>query len=355
MKKIYALGLLLFTIFSAKAQGLINFDSQAIEQDFVYNLNLYGEQYTAPIIGAFSFSQVNAWQYSAELLAPGAFRIGLVSSVAFAPGDKLTFSFNQVPFSDKLELKDPSDPILVTALGGPTDKVFEYTVNSSDGSTSYTQEIPAFAGFSSPNNAIPNAVPQVSFGLPGGFEVSARVLPYLKLDDVTHSEFGVGLKHDLTKYFKWDKDLSVTVGGFYDVNQFNYEPIDFLQGEDQNIQLISHAFLLETAASYSLGILDVMASLGFYNMNNSFQIEGTYRYEVERNPPLGPPVIQEAFSTTDPISIDETVTGVRLSTGINLNLSSVVDFGLAYHAASVNTISASLGIAILNDKKRKRR
>jgi hypothetical protein len=350
MKKLLTAALSLTMVVYAEAQGLINFDSQAIEQDFVYNLNLYGKRYTDPILGTFSFSQVNAWQHSAEVLNSGAFRVGFVTSAAFAPGDMLTFNFNEVGFSDKLSLRDPSDPTLVTALGGETEKVFEYTVNASNGA-SYTQEIPAFDGFSSPYNAIPNAVPQLSFGLPGGFEVQARVLPYLALDDVTHSEFGVGLKHQLDQYFKTAENLSFSVAASYDLNQFNYTPEDLLEGDNQNISLLSHAFLMEGMVSYTVGFVDLMAGLGAYYMNNNFQIEGTYRYEVERTTPLGQPVVQEAFSTTDPININREVSGLRLTTGLNLNLGTLVDLSIAYHAASVNSLSVGLSFAFLNGKK----
>ncbi len=350
MRYIYLACLFSAISISVSAQGLINFDSEEIEKDFIKNMDLYAAGYTAPILGSFSFSQVNAWQYDAELLNPWAFRIGIVASAAFARPDNITFNFNQVGFTDNLELKEPGDPTLVSALGGETDAIFVYTVEADNG-TRYAQEIPAFAGFSSPNNAIPNAVPQFSLGLPGDFEVSARFLPFIQIDDVTHSEFGVGLKHNVGKYFTDNEKLKISAGAFYDVNQFNYEPVDFLEGEEQNVQLISNAFLVESAVSYRLGFLSVVGALGVYTMQNSFNIEGTYRYEVETSGVLGQPVVQEAFSTTDPISISENISGLRLSAALNVNLGDWADLNLGYHLAQVSTVSASLGFCLFNNKK----
>jgi hypothetical protein len=70
--------LALFTLLSFSAiSQVVNFDSEEIEKDFTYNLNLYSTAFISPIMESYSSSQISSNQVSAKVLKPFAFGVGL--------------------------------------------------------------------------------------------------------------------------------------------------------------------------------------------------------------------------------------------------------------------------------------
>ena len=325
---------------TAHAQ-VVNFDSESISREFVRNFNIYSEAYSEPVMEAFSYNSLSGWNQTARIIRPYSVRLEFVTGATFTKDAEVTFNFNDYPFSDNIELEGPTEPILPTALGGSTENYFRYSVQgnvSLVGDFTTTQDIPAFSGVTSPFNSTPNIVPQLSLGLPGSFELTARFFPYYNYQGVSHNEFGIGVKHGLGQYFKMPANLHWNVGVFYDLNQYTYRPEDFLEGEDQRIRLRGSALLMESLASYDYKFVSVFGGLGFYNWTNSFDILGTYRYVVEEGQFNG----REVFTTTDPVTLSRNKTGVKGSAGVTFRILKVVSLSAAYHLASRNTLTVNL-------------
>ena len=320
---------------------VVDFKSEELSREFVRNFSIYSEAYTKPVINAFSYNSLSGWNQTARIIRPYSVRLEFVAGATFSEDDNTTFSFNDYPFSDDIELLGPTAPVLPTALGGGTDNFFRYTVEGNVaglGNISATQDIPAFSGITSPYNSTPNLVPQISLGLPGEFELVARFFPYYNYEGVSHNEFGIGVKHGLGQYFEIPENLHWNIGAFYDLNQYTYTPEDFLEGEDQKIRLRGSAFLVESMASYDYKFVSVFGGLGFYNWTNSFDILGTYRYEVEEGQFNG----REVFTATDPVEISVTKSGLKGSAGVTFRLFKVLSLSTAYHMAAQNTLTLNL-------------
>ncbi|MGB0175980.1 MAG: DUF6588 family protein, partial [Owenweeksia sp.] len=309
---------------------VVDFDSEGLSKEFVRNFNIYSEAYTQPVINAFSYNSISGWNQTARIIRPYSVRLEFVAGATFTEEENITFNFNNYDFSDNIELLGPTEPILPTALGGSTENFFRYTVQGNVaglGNITATQDIPAFSGITSPYNSTPNLVPQISVGLPGEFELTARFFPYYNYEGVSHNEFGVGVKHGLGQYLEMPKNLHWNVGIFYDLNQYTYVPEDFLEGEDQKIRLRGSAVLMESLASYDYKFVSVFGGLGLYNWTNSFSILGTYRYEVEEGQFNG----REVFTATDPVDIAVNKTGLKGSAGVTLRVLKVLSLSAAYH------------------------
>lgn len=338
------------------AQLQVNFDEKAIQEDFVTNLDIYSEAYVDPILDVYSYNQLGGWATTAELLNPWNVRLQFVSSVTFVPDENLQFNFNEQGFTgfssaspgsgkSEIRLQAHSDnPYLPTVLGGSTEQMFIYSVKDENG-VAYSEEFPVFEGTSTPFNAVPDIVPQISLGLPAGFEVNLRYFPKLELSGVDHQHWGAGLRHQLNQYVWDDENFHWSVGGTFSRNSYAYFPDEFLEGSDQEVRLRSDAFMLESSISYDLPILSLFASASYFSWQNNFDILGTYRYEVAAaTGPLGAIQVKEAFSVEDPVSVTKENTGLRFTAGATVSIFKYLGLTMAYSVNPRSSLMASINI-----------
>ncbi|MFZ6051886.1 DUF6588 family protein [Halocola ammonii] len=351
MSRLLLLPALFFTVFNTQAQ-LIDFDSEAATEDFVYNLQLYSNEYIGPVLDAYGSNQVSGWQPSGEILEPFAFSIGVQATATFLRSPNTKFNFNEVGFTDNLRLKDPSNPELPTVLGGATEQELIYRVQGGVGGTvTYEEEIAALSGITTPNNGVPGAALQIGMGLPQASELQLRIIPPIKVLDVNHFLIGGGFRHDITQYFAdEDRKFHTIIGAYYSYSTFRHEPEDLLEGENQEIRMTDHSLNLEAVASYDFKLLSIYGLVGYYNTSTRFDMLGTYSFEVEYQavPKPAPPTVQEAFSTTDPISVEATNSRPRFAVGASFKLGHVVELSTTYSMAEYNSLSAMLAFKIGN-------
>tara|TARA_Y100000782_G_C10173184_1_gene260749 strand:+ start:256 stop:1323 length:1068 start_codon:yes stop_codon:yes gene_type:complete len=334
-----------------KAQ--IQFDVSEAEQNFIYNLNLYANYYIDPVIDGFNNNQVIGWQQTGRTIRKFSVRFGLSTASTFVRPDMVEFDFYKVGFTNDIQLADPDNPILPTVMGGETDNELDYTVTGYlyGIPVSYTQRVEALDGVTSPNNAVPNAVPQLSLGLPYHFEITGRIFPNVSVQGVKHMEYGFGLKHQISQYIVGDKsNFHWNVGGFYNQTEYTYVPEMFLQGENQEFAMKGNALLLETTASYDWKFLTAFAQLGYFNAASAFNINGTYRYELEESTPIGtaPNSDQIAFEVVDPVEVKSDNNGVKMSVGATIRVFKVVSLSGSYnYGKEYSSVTANLSFNIL--------
>lgn len=348
IKNVLALISLIVLPLCSRAQFQIDFDEQAIEQDFINNFKIYSSAYTDPVLDVYGFNQMIGWSPTAKVLDTWEFRIQVLGAVSFVPDQSLEFNFNEQGFTNNLQLKtNAANPNLPTVLGGETDQVFIYTVEDENG-MEYEQEIPVFGGINSPFNAVPDVVPQISVGLPAGFEFSFRLFPKVEIEGVKHDQWGLGLKHQLNQYLWDDNDFHWNLEAGYSQNTFSGEPDEFLDGQNQQIRLRGKVLTLGTNGSYDYKFLHLFAGVQYYNYTTNFDVLGTYKFEVEaQGGPVGVFNVQEAFSTTDPLSIDNKGNGVRVNAGITVDILKYVGLSVSYAAGQRQSLLAGLNINIV--------
>ncbi len=326
-----------------------DFDEEAIEQDFVYNINLYGRNYIDPVIDGYGVNQTTGWEASALPLKPWEISINVHMASSFTPNKNLSFDFTEKPFTDNFYLADPSDPFVPTALGGSTDKEIIYEVEGQTilGPVTYQDNLPALSGTQTPSNATPSLSSLISVGLPKDFELTVRLFPPVRYLGILHYQVGGGAKHLISKYLlDEDSRLHFSIGAYYNYSQFSTDAKDFFdEGENQKVLFTNGTLALNSSLSYDMHPLSFWGVMGYYQTSNIFSIKGTYRFEVQEGA-----LVQEAFSVTDPVNIKKISSNWRASFGVTADIFKRIQLSSSFQFAQFNTFSLRLGV-LLNRSK----
>lgn len=344
MKKIYVFLFVVALANGSKAQ-VLDFDNEAITADFVSNLSIYADAFISPILGTYSPALVASNHITAKTLKPFAFGIGISASGTIMTADQLEFNFNTMGFSNKMSLTNPAKPTIPSILGGNTTAVFQYEVEDKTGIYSYKQNIEALDGFTTVNNSVPSAAISLSLGLPMNTEVFLRALPTIKIDGLENYLVGGGVKHVISQYFQEgdDPDFNVALAGFVGKTKFTIFPKNFLDGENQEVVFIDNTYSGELILSYDKKFFSIFGLVGYYSGSSEFAINGTYRYEVQQGV-----LIQEAFTTTNPVNLKRKNSGIQTQIGASVNFSSMGAFALSYAMAESNSVAFNLRFYINN-------
>jgi hypothetical protein len=328
----------------SKAQ-VLEFDNEAITAEFVNNLSIYADAFIAPLLGTYSPAMVASNHITAKTLKPFAFGIGISASGTIMKADQLKYNFNGMGFSNKMSLANPDKPTIPSILGGNTTAVFFYEVEDNSGVYAYQQSIEVLDGFTSINNSVPSAAISLSVGLLMNTEVFLRALPTIKIDGLENYLVGGGVKHVISQYFQEDDDheFNVALAGFVGKTKFTIFPKNFLDGENQEVVFIDNTYYGELIVSYDKKYFSIFGLVGYYSGNSEFAINGTYRYEVEEKG-----LIQEAFSSTNPISLKKENSGIQTQIGASLNFYSIGSLAISYAMAKSNSIAFNLRFFINN-------
>lgn len=330
------------------AQTIAEFDEEAIEDDFIYNLNLYGEEYIKPVIDGYGTSITVGWDGGMPTLSPWAVSVNLVAATAFTPSNNLTFDFNSKPFTDNFYLKNPSNSEMPTVLGGEANQTLVYEVEGQTalGSVTYSEEFPAPSGTTTPFNSTPSVGLLTQIGLPEDLEVAVRLFPPVSFAGVRHFQTGIGARHLISRYFlSDDSPLSVSLGVYYNYSNFSTDADEYLEGENKKITLSSHTFTANASLAYQVGPLSLFTRIGYFSTQNTFAIKGTYRFEVEDGA-----LVQEAFEVKDPVSIQKSNGSLRLECGAGVTFLDIMQFSAGYQLAVYNTAFVRMGV-VLNGKE----
>ena len=217
---------------------IADFDEDQIEQDFYTNINLYSENYVKPVVSGYGIALGNGWQSRSGTLKPFEFAVGLHTVSTFTPDEALKFDFDDVPFTPNFKLENPENSIIPTVLGGETEKYIIYETEGQTllGPVKYENRLPVLSGITSPFNATPNSAVYTDIGLPANFELNLRFFPPFKILGVNHYQTGIGLRHEVSRYFLDDEHpLKFLIGGNYNFSKFSYVPEEFFDGKNRNI------------------------------------------------------------------------------------------------------------------------
>jgi hypothetical protein len=161
--------------------------------------------------------------------------------------------------------------VVANSVVGPKDKT---PVLLNDGVTPSGLEIPG--GLDIPTT--PLIVPQVSIGLPFGFEVTGRFFPTTKIGDVGKVNLlGFGLRHDIDQYIPL---LPLDVAVHFFTQKLSYEDgsgtkLLEASGTAYGVEVSKHLLLLTVYAGFQLESSSV--KVGPYTFNGSpveFTVDG---------------------------------------------------------------------------------
>lgn len=247
---------------------------------FIEDMLTLADRFAKPAAEGAAYQASAGWFSSAVSLEKWDFRISLHGNALFVPEEKKTFPLSNTDFR-LLEIENGQNAQLPTAFGATTTTYFTGEINFVNpvSGEMESREV-RFKGFDGvERDYIPHAFVQVAVGLPSGTELTVRGMPQVTIDDVTASTFGLGLKHNLSQYFRnyTSEGFQFGVAGAY--SKFNVEyGFEAIAVEDlvlmNLIEVDAHLWMLEVIASRQWGAFELFGAVGAASSSFDYNMGG---------------------------------------------------------------------------------
>ncbi|MFN3951763.1 MAG: DUF6588 family protein [Thermaurantimonas sp.] len=302
------------------------FDNQRIANEFKTNFNSYLGAYLLPFTDGFGAANGMLWQVPHK--SGAKFNINLSTFVA---GSLLPASYNSFDFNDltkvNFELKNPSDNILPTLLGGESTNVMRYFITDDDGNRIYdpvvndfvSVDVEALPGLNIPTAVVPTAGVQLGLWLPFSTGVAFRYLPTTRFGSGELGQFGIGIMHDVARWF--NLPLEIKLGFNHQSLKLTVDnPIEDNPNPNQfSFKSTSNAFDL-TIGKYFY-IIKPYFQISRISYSNELLLSGKFNYEFDEFPGIPPSTANQIkFEIEDPIDIKSSNSMINYGFGLFINL-----------------------------------
>lgn len=282
------------------------------------------KEYLRPYGEMLGKSLNGGWYNSASIHKLGGFDLTVGINMVMAPPSAESFDvaglINTLP--GNWSLKDPSVSKAPTAAGSFSTR--PVLVNED-----LAQEIalPNGSGY----NVFPMPIAQVSVGLPGHTEVSARFVPKMSVGNAGKVNlYGFGLTHSFKEYVPilkrfpiWQASVMAAYTHFgSEVNVDSYAG-----GTDQSLEIDANGFTGRFLLGIKVPVLELYTGVGYGSTTSDFALKGNYG-------PLG----------SNPIALAYKEKGLDFNAGLKLQLGFLALYG-DYTFGDYSMLSAGLGIS----------
>lgn len=282
------------------------------------------KEYLRPYGEMLGKSLNGGWYNSASIHKLGGFDLTVGVNMVMAPPSAESFDvaglINTLP--GNWSLKAPSVSKAPTAAGSFSTR--PVLVNED-----LAKEIPLPNG--SGYNVFPMPIAQVSVGLPGHTEVSARFVPKMSVGNAGKVNlYGFGLTHSFKEYVPilkrfpiWQASVMAAYTHFgSEVNVDSYEG-----GTDQSLEIDANGFTGRFLLGIKVPVLELYTGVGYGSTTSDFALKGNYG-------PLG----------SNPIALAYKEKGLDFNAGLKLQLGFLALYG-DYTFGDYSMLSAGLGIS----------
>ena len=274
MKKIILLPVfVLFGIMSLHAQN----DSDI--ELFVKDMRFLAGAFAQPASEGAAYQASAGWFSSATSLELWEFRPSVHGNALFVPTSKQSFTVSDGDVG-LLSVEGGGAAKVPTAFGGKTEVYYQGFI---DAAPIYSGEVrfKAFDGIG--KDYVPHAFVQLAVGLPQETELTIRAMPEVTIDGVQASTYGLGLKHNLSQYFRFNEpeDIQLAAGLSYSKFNVNYEFEPIVVQNIVTMDLIdveANLWMLEAIASKRYGNFEVFGALGATMSDFSYVMGGSGTY-----------------------------------------------------------------------------
>lgn len=277
MKKIFFTILLICTASTVSAQ------SEDVDK-FINDILLIAGEFSAPAADGAGIQAGAGWFSSAASLEKWDFRVSLHGNALLVPSKRKSFDLRNSDLQ-LLKIQGAETASLPTAFGDVSNVKLFGNINFMG--EDIPVEFNAIDGIG--RDYIPHAFAQVSVGVAAGTEVTLRAMPKVTIDGVAASTYGIGLKHNLSRYFNpydFENSFQVAVGAAYSKLNVDYK---FLPQGAEGIVLLdkinvdADLLMAELIASNSWGNFEPFVALGIMNSNFDYTFGGSGNYLTEVN------------------------------------------------------------------------
>lgn len=336
MKTITTFLVILAFAFQGKAQISLGPSIAGTQND----INYLASGYLNPFGEGLAFSLTNGWYNTAKVKKTFRFEIGFSPSLTLMPIESQSFVIDPAEL-EELELVDPNNAETPTVFGEDVNGVgLKYSNPALQGLADASFNMPAGLGFA----VAPMMSLQAGIGLPFDFELTGRYLPSTGIPLLDGSEvglWGLGVKHDLTRYIPKGKLLPFSLSAFASYTQLDLgQDIEPNANNDKRIDVSANALVTRILISKKLLFITFYGGVGYNYLNSSIKVSGTYDY-IDPSDLLSP-----EKSIVDPVDISSTGgSGLVANVGLRVKFLMLGYISADYTIGTFNAANLSLGIS----------
>ncbi len=302
---------------------------------FVGDMLTLAGNFAQPAADGAAYQASAGWFSSAAALEKWDVRLSMHGNALFVPEDRKQFSLSN-SMLELLQIEGADAVRLPTAFGSGTDVYFagDITFINPVNGEQETASV-RFKGLDGISlDYVPHAFLQGAVGLPYESELTIRGMPEVTLDGVTASTFGIGLKHSLNQYFRFNDPEGFRLAlalAYSDFNvEYGFEAIevdDLLSMDVVNVD--ADLWMAEAIGSKRWGSFELFAALGATNSRFNYEMGGG-------GPALG-------VVNAELLALGDAVTQFKADLGMNVFFG---PFRISAMATGGDFFNANLGIHI---------
>lgn len=244
--------------------------AQDVQKEMIINdLLLISEQFAKPAAMGAAYQGSAGWFSSATALEPWELSLSIHANALIVPGSKKTFSISNSEL-EALNIAGAERATIPTAFGSKSQVVFEGQY------LNFPFAFRAFEGID--RDIVPHAFVQVAVGLPGGTDITLRVMPEITIDNINAKTYGAGIKHSISQYFNYNypHQFQLAAGLAYSkfLVDYTYPPVNIQIATLETIDVNADVLVLEAIGSKLYGDFELVGALGVINTSFNYELGG---------------------------------------------------------------------------------
>ena len=331
--------------FNVKAQD----DVEGLLLAGVEDANTLAEGYIAPFMNSFSTGMTGGWYSSGKTHKPGGMELLITVNNAFIPSDDYFYSpqFINADYAPGSERRSPT-------VFGPENNLPQYEYNVTVNGIPFSGTFEAPPGIdlkaNAPFNAMPVPMAQLGIGIYKNTDLKIRWTPKISVgDDGEFKLIGFGIMHDVKQHIPGLKnvpfDLSALIG-FTDMSleydlanaTANNSPDASISTSNGKTTFDVNAWTIQGIISKKFSVLSVYGGLGYNIVKSSLKLSGDYDVTYDNG------FVQETQTITNPLDLNFSRSGPRLTAGFRLKLS-ILTINTDYTLQKNSTLTVGLGFS----------
>ena len=243
---------------------------------FIDDMLFLADGFASPASESAAYQATAGWFTSARALDKWKVDVSLHGNALFVPSSKKEFTINNNDFNI-LNITGGGGVVVPTAFGTDTDVVFDGELNYA-GQNIQISNFEAIDGIDKGALIYPFA--QVSVGLPFNTEVGVRALPEMEVDGSKFSTYGVGLKHNLSQYLRFNDEEDLQIAAILSYNIFDvkyeFDPVSVPAIVQLNlIDVSANVWMAEAMASKRYENFEIFGALGVAQSDFEYEFGGS--------------------------------------------------------------------------------
>jgi hypothetical protein len=303
------------------------------------------KSYITPSINAISNGTNSAWYATGKAHKTLGFDLGVSISAVFTPTSDEYFT---PTLSSATKFTNTTSPGAgAPSVVGPEDVTTYTSTYDPDGagplpSQSFTINGPK--GLDPKKNigvsAIPVPVVQLGIGIVKNTDLKIRYAPEVKSNSVSFKMFGIGVMHDIKQHIPGIKNLPFDLSALAAYNSISGDASlaggsGGVTSTDGKLSYKLNSWTVQAIISKKISVLTGYLGLGYSSVSSTVNMTGTFTI----------PAAVGSFPVKDPLAMDLTNSGARLTAGLRLKLGPIY-FNGDYTVQKYNALTVGFGVAV---------